>query len=68
MIVEEKVQPKRIDMICPQCGHGRMRSDGTVLTSYPAQYPHECNACGFIETYYVSYPYIVWEEISDSIS
>ena len=59
--VIEKVKPARVDMICPHCGNGRMRSNGKVLTTYPPQYSHQCNVCAYVAAYNVSYPYIKWE-------
>jgi len=58
----EKVRPVRVDMICPHCGNGRMRSNGRALMTAPPQYSHQCNVCGYVEAYRVSYPYIVWED------
>ena len=44
---------------CPKCETGLMERayNQPVLSSYPKQYPHKCNECGFV-TYYTSvYPY-----------
>ena len=59
--IKKIVNPVQVDMVCPKCGRGMMRPDNVVLTTSPPQYPHECNECGYTETYYVMYPYIMWE-------
>ena len=40
-----------IEGICDKC-RGRMVSTGECLTSNHAQYPYECENCGYRETYY----------------
>jgi len=59
---------KRVEVItyrehyhCIKCG-AEMDFDGTVLTSYPAQYPHTCPECGFKKTLNRMFPDIVNEE------
>lgn len=48
-----------IEMTCNKCGKGIMQdiSGNVVLCTYPPQYLHKCNNCGYEETYNVSYPY-----------
>lgn len=46
---EEEVKPVMEKMYCPGCGC-EMKFTGTVLTSYPAQYPHRCPECGYTYT------------------
>ena len=63
--IREWVKPIRVDMVCPNCGGGRMRSTGTELLTYPPQYTHACTTCGYTKAYLVLYPYIEWEDIGD---
>lgn len=53
-----EVKVVEIDYNCPQCTVGKMRPTGIVLTSYPAQYPHKCNECGYNENFYKTYPFV----------
>ena len=47
-----------VDMVCDKCGKGRMVPHGNItLTSYPEQYPHKCENCGYTANYDVRYPY-----------
>jgi uncharacterized Zn finger protein len=56
------MQTIQIDYTCDDCGQGQMRSDGMTLTSFPPQYPHECNKCGAVKTFTSTrYPNIVFE-------
>lgn len=66
MEIRTFVKPVKVEMSCPRCGSGRMLPGDTVLTTYPLQYPHECNSCGYTETYRKIYPYIEYEEWMDN--
>lgn len=47
-----------VDMLCDKCGEGYMRPEGNiVLTTYPLQYPHRCNRCGYTRSFIKKYPY-----------
>ena len=46
-----------VRQMCNQCDWWEMEHTGIVLTSNPAQYPHKCNKCWEMETFYDnSYP------------
>jgi ribosomal protein L37E len=55
-----------VDMLCDRCGEGYMRPEGNiVLTTYPLQYPHKCNRCGYTRSFIKKYPYLnneYWKE------
>jgi hypothetical protein len=63
MEVSEQVQTFEIDFQCPICNKGFLRPTGTVLTTYPAQYPHKCNnlLCDYMETFYKTYPFTMYK-------
>lgn len=47
-----------VHMICDKCGKGKMIPHGNiVLTTYPEQYPHQCDNCGYMDNYPMRYPY-----------
>lgn len=52
----------RVTMKCdtPKCT-GEMQFMGTVLTSNPPQYPHQCPVCKTNRTFWVLYPEIRYE-------
>lgn len=51
-----------VKMICDKCGKGEMiESDDSILT-YPPQFPHMCNNCGYTATYRCRYPHTKLEE------
>lgn len=57
----KEVKTFTVDYKCPVCDDGYLRPTGTVLTSYPPQYPHMCNresGCGYGETFNKIYPHI----------
>lgn len=49
---------------CEKCGEGYMQSRGEALLSYPPQYIHKCNKCGYEAYYREIYPKIIHEEIT----
>jgi len=57
----EKVKTIKVDYKCPKCDVGYLRPSGTVLTSYPPQYPHKCTECDYTENFNRTYPYIEYE-------
>lgn len=63
--VRRQVKTFAVDMMCPKCGEGTMRPDGPfVLMTSPPKYPHICERCGYVESYYESYPRIEYEVIN----
>lgn len=61
--VRTPVRVFRVGMVCPECGNGRMLlSSGAVLVTWPAQYTHKCNSCGYMTTYTKTYPYVEYED------
>lgn len=47
-----------VEMICDKCSKGKMIPYGNaVLSTYPAQYPHKCENCGYMNNYPMRYPY-----------
>lgn len=54
--IKRKVVTYEYDMRCDKCEEGFMRPTGAALMSYPIQYPHKCNKCGYETNYYVTYP------------
>ncbi|SUD80275.1 Uncharacterised protein [Pseudomonas putida] len=50
----------QVEYVCDSCGEGHMRPAGITLTSYPAQYPHQCSACGARANFLKCYPSIEW--------
>lgn len=59
------VKSVRVDYRCPECKKGYLRPSGTIFTTEPPQYPHNCNNpnCKYGQTFNKSYPYIDWVEI-----
>lgn len=51
-----------VKMMCdtPKC-KGEMKPTGSVLTSMPPQYPHQCTVCKTNRTYMTAYPEIRYE-------
>ena len=66
--MEERNEVKivKVDFKCPQCPDGHLRPTGTVLTSYPPQYPHMCDSvnCDYGQTFSLTYPYIDYVPIN----
>lgn len=53
-----EVKVYSVDYVCDSCGMGKMRSDGTFLSSIPAKYPHVCEKCGWKKTFVdIKYPH-----------
>lgn len=64
-IREEEVKVVMEHMYCPSCGT-EMKFTGIVLTSYPAQYPHECPKCGYrYTTMEGMYPLLKYKPINE---
>jgi len=62
----KEVKTFKVDYKCPKCGKGYLRPTGTVLTSYPPQYPHKCTKCDYMETFMdKTYPYYTYKEIEE---
>ena len=63
MEARKEVKPIKVDYKCPKCDNGYLRTYGTVLTSYPPQYPHKCNnlKCDYVQNFSITYPYIDYE-------
>ena len=57
-VIRHEVREIVVDMICEECGKGRMRPTKTILREYPPKYIHECNKCGAMDIYTVRYPYV----------
>lgn len=66
METKTEVKTFRIDMNCDKCG-GKMRPTGMVYGMNPPSYPHRCEECGDGATFSVRYPYVKYEEITDTI-
>jgi hypothetical protein len=53
----EKKQPAYPVFIRAMCAcGGEMKFTGSVLTTYPAQYPHRCSRCAAVEKLGRRYP------------
>lgn len=50
---------------CPHCKTGEMIPTNIILDTYPGQYEHECNCCGYREYYFDRFPYIKQIPIED---
>lgn len=63
-IVRKEVKTYQVELICPECKKGRLRYNqyAGVLASYPPQYLHVCDNCGYEELVIgKTYPYIDYE-------
>jgi hypothetical protein len=60
--VTNELKTVLVKMMCdtPKCA-GEMKPTGSVLTSMPPQYPHQCTICKSNRTYHVCYPEIRYE-------
>jgi hypothetical protein len=61
--VRKEVKTYMVRAMC-ECG-GEYEHQGLVLTSWPAQYPHECNRCGKMETFLSQYPKFEYKEVEN---
>ena len=66
MSKEVKLQatPFFVKLQC-DCG-GEMIRTNTVLTMYPALYPHKCDKCDVVENKSIVYPYIEHEYLDNN--
>jgi hypothetical protein len=62
------VQTVEVDMTCPVCEVGKMRSVGQRFLTSPPKYPHLCNndGCDYTQVYLRCYPYIDYDPIGGS--
>jgi RNA polymerase subunit RPABC4/transcription elongation factor Spt4 len=64
IIVRNELLPMRARLLCPVCVKPReLEWDGMVLLSVPAQYKHECPACGYTATVEKSYPRVEYKDL-----
>ena len=49
---------------CEKCEEGYMQFRGETLLSYPPQYKHKCNKCGYEACYREIYPKTIHEEVT----
>ena len=47
---------------CDKCEKGNMETTKETLLSYPPQYKHKCNRCGYEAYYREQYPRMIYEE------
>lgn len=45
-----------------ECGGEYKCCENIVLTTYPVQYPHDCDKCGNRITFFEKYPYVDYDE------
>lgn len=64
--IRKEMKVYQVDMQCPECGEGFMRSNGFTLLTNPPHYQHTCDKCGFCEAYLVQYPTITYVAAKDS--
>ena len=50
-----------VDYTCDNCNSGLMINSGTMLPSYPPQYPHKCKYCGSTKNLLQKYPTVRYE-------
>lgn len=64
---KKEVKVYKVFMPCPKCSDGQMNFTGESLLSYPAQHIHQCDKCGFKESYGggVKYPDIKYIEVEE---
>ena len=62
---EIRINLTEVDMVCDDCGDGRMRPTATVLKEYPPKYIHMCDNCCKLGSYDKIYPYREDEHIVD---
>lgn len=59
-IVKKEVKTHVTHAMC-DCG-GEFKPTNMILSTFPVQYPHDCNKCGKREIFYERYPKIEYEE------
>ncbi len=64
METKREVKTIQVDYVCPECDYGKLRPIGTVLTTYPVQFPHKCTECDYTNTFSIEYPYLEYETIN----
>lgn len=62
--IKTEVKTFRIQMQCEKCD-GEMTPTGIVFDSFPPQYGHSCNECGFSKNIQHRYPRVVHEDVSN---
>lgn len=50
-----------VDMVCDECGRGRMRPTGELQSSYPPWHVHQCDHCHLVKHFLKCYPHTVVE-------
>lgn len=61
--VKTKMTTYEVNYLCDECRKENLKWTGVCLTSYPAQYPHQCPGCGAQETFTgICYPRIEYKE------
>lgn len=68
METKKTVKPVQVDYKCPKCKQGYLRPTGTVLSTYPARFPHKCNNfyCDYMETFSdKQYPYLEYVDVDE---
>lgn len=60
--IKKEVITFRIERKCANCNTGTMSPHGIIFPIYPKLYGHMCNICFYKESYYDSYPKIVYED------
>ena len=63
MEVENEVKVYRVIMKCDKCKQGEMKPTNMAYLSFPGQYEHQCDCCGYRTSYKVSYPTIIYKEV-----
>ena len=58
METKMQINTRMVEYKCDKCGEGKMIPTGIVLLTYPGQYEHKCNNCGFIMNFFAKYPYV----------
>lgn len=68
MYIKVPVKVYKVYRACEKCGRGVYKRDGSiVLTAYPPQYPHKCDACGDMRTFPLEYPCIEYEQTLENM-
>ena len=69
--MEKKIEVKTymVYKICPKCENGKMLYEdgiGATLLTYPTQYLHICDKCGYKSLYFDRYPKIEYKPVENS--